>query len=90
MYLKHFVDEPRWIYLWVLSKDKIPMSYQIVYSKETHNALEGVRGKSEEGAFMVLGEMDDEMGLGEDELKGEKKQGGFTIGGDIGFYQCDF
>ena len=54
MYLKHFVDEPRWIYLWVLGKDKIPMSYQIVYSKETHNALEGVRGKSEEGAFIKV------------------------------------
>ena len=90
MYLKHHIDEPNWIYLWVLGKNKIPMSYQIVYSKETHNALEGVKGKVEEGAFMVLGEMDDEMGLGEDELKGENKQGGFTIGGDIGFYQWDF
>ena len=90
MYLKHFVDEPNWIYLWVLGKDKVPMSYQIVYSREAHNGLEGVKGKVEEGAFMVLGEMDDEMGLGEDELKGENKQGGFTIGGDIGFYQWDF
>ena len=90
MYLKHFVDEPRWIYLWVLGKDKVPMSYQIVYSRETHNSLEGVKGKVEEGAFMVLGEMDDEMSLGEDELKGENKQGGFTIGGDTGFYQWDF
>ena len=44
MYLKHFVDEPRWIYLWVLGKDKVPMSYQIVYSRETHNSLEGVKG----------------------------------------------
>ena len=91
MYLKHFVDEPRWIYLWVLSKDKIPMSYQIVYSKETHNALEGVRGKSEEGAFMVLGEMDNEMDSeGENEKKGENAQGGFTIGGDMGFYEWNF
>ena len=91
MYLKHFVDEPRWIYLWVLGKDKVPMSYQIVYSRETHNALEGVKGKVEEGAFMVLGEMDDEMGInGEDEAKGKNAQGGFTIGGDMGFYEWNF
>ena len=90
IYLKYYVDEPNWIYLWVLGKNKIPMSYQIVYSKETHNALEGVRGKSEEGAFMILGNEDD-MGYGEED--GEKKenvQSGFTIGGDMGFYEWDF
>ena len=90
MYLKHFIDEPNWIYLWVLGKNKIPMSYQIVYSKETHNALVGVRGKSEVGAFMILGNEDD-MGYGEED--GEKKenvQSGFTIGGDMGFYEWDF
>ena len=90
LYLKHFVDEPNWIYLWVLGKDKVPVSYQIVYSRETHNSLEGVRGKSEEGAFMVLGEINEEMDLREDEVKGENKQGGFTIGGDVGFYEWDF
>ena len=91
MYLKHFVDEPDWIYLWVLGKDKVPMSYQIVYSKEKHNALEGVEGKVEEGKFMVLGEMDDEMGLAEEEGdKGKNAQGGFTIGGDMGFYEWNF
>ena len=71
MYLKHFIDEPNWIYLWVLGKNKIPMSYQIVYSKETHNALEGVRGKAEEGAFMVLG---DENYMSDAEEDGEKKK----------------
>ena len=90
LYLKHFVDEPNWIYLWVLGKDKVPVSYQIVYSRETHNSLEGVRGKSEEGAYMVLGEINEEMDLREDEVKGENKQGGFTIGGDVGFYEWDF
>ena len=90
LYLKHFVDEPNWIYLWVLGKDKVPVSYQIVYSRETHNSLEGVRGKSEEGAFMVLGEINEEMDLREDEVKGENKQGNFTIGGDVGFYEWDF
>ena len=90
LYLKHHIDEPDWIYLWVLTKKNVPMSYQIVYSKETHNALEGVKGKSEEGAFMILGNEDD-MGYGEED--GEEKenaQSGFTIGGDMGFYEWDF
>ena len=90
MYLKHHIDEPNWIYLWVLGRNNIPMSYQIVYSKETHDALEGVKGKAEEGAFMVLGNEND-MGDGEEEGdKNEKPQGGFTIGGDMGFYEWDF
>ena len=89
MYLKHFIDEPNWIYLWVLGKNKIPMSYQIVYSKETHNALEGVKGKVEEGAFMVLGEETD-MDTVEGEDKEQNSRRGFTIGGDIGFYEWDF
>ena len=90
LYLKHFIDEPNWIYLWVLGKNKVPMSYRIVYSKATHNALEGVRGKTEEGAFMVLGSEDD-MGYGkEDGEKKENAQSGFTIGGDMGFYEWDF
>ena len=55
LYLKHYIDEPNWIYLWVVGKGNIPRSYQIVYSKATHHAMEGVRGKSEEGKFMVLG-----------------------------------
>ena len=58
LYLKHFIDEPNWIYLWVLSKDKIPMSYQIVYSKEAQESLEGVKGEASEGKFMVLGEVE--------------------------------
>ena len=40
---------------------------------------------------MVLGEMDDEMGInGEDEAKGKNAQGGYTIGGDMGFYEWNF
>ena len=90
MYLKHFIDEPNWIYLWVLGKNKVPMSYRIVYSKATHNALEGVRGKTEEGAFMVLGE--NKQGSGEeDDTEGARQnvRSGFTIGGDVGFYEWD-
>ena len=91
MYLKHYVDEPNWIYLWVLGKTSIPMSYQLVYSREKHEALEGVRGKAEEGAFMVLGE--DPANVGEeDEGESGKKNlgGGYTIGGDVSFYEWDF
>jgi len=91
MYLKHHIDEPNWIYLWVLGRDKIPMSYQLVYSREKHEALEGVRGKAEEGAFMVLGE--DPANVGEeDEGESGKKNlgGGYTIGGDVSFYEWDF
>jgi hypothetical protein len=89
LYLKHYIDEPNWIYLWVVYKDKIPISYQLVYSKETHKALEGVKQKSEqEGKFMVLRE---EMSDGEGEEEGkEEQEGGITIGGDISFWEWDF
>jgi len=88
LYLKHYIDEPNWIYLWVVYKEKIPISYQLVYSKETHKALEGVKEKSEqEGKFMVLRE--EEEGVGEKEGKKEQ-DGGITIGGDISFYEWDY
>jgi len=87
MYLKHHIDEPNWIYLWVLSKNNIPMSYQLVYSRKKHEALEGVRGKAEEGAFMVLGEEPANIGDEDEGESGKKKLGGgYTIGGDISFY----
>ena len=70
LYLKHYIDEPNWIYLWVLGKGNIPRSYQIVYSKATHHAMEGVKGKSEEGKFMVL-ETWEKLEM---EKKKEKKQ----------------
>ena len=90
MYLRHYIDEPNWIYLWVLSKKNVPMSYQLVYTRKKHDALEGVKGKAEEGKFMVLG-VDQAQGGG-DELSNERgeKGGGYTIGGDIGFYEWDF
>ena len=91
MYLRHYIDEPNWIYLWVLSKKNVPMSYQLVYSKEKHNALEGVKGEAAEGKFMVLGE--DEVGGpgdGEGDQEGTRSGEGYTIGGDISFYQWDF
>ena len=88
LYLKHYIDEPNWIYLWVVYKEKIPISYQLVYSRETHKASEGVKEKSEqEGKFMVLREK--EEGVGNKEGKKEQ-DGGITIGGDISFYEWDY
>jgi len=90
MYLKHYVDEPDWIYLWVLTKKNVPISYQLVYSRKKHDALEGVKGKAEEGKFMVLGETTSQ-GSG-DELgeEGGETGGGHTLGGDMSFYEWDF
>jgi len=61
----------------------------LVYSRETHKALEGVKEKSEgEGKFMVLRE---EIEEGPGDEKGKKEQdGGITIGGDISFYEWDY
>ena len=90
MYLRHYIDEPNWIYLWVLGKSNIPMSYQLIYTREIHEALVGVKSEAEEGKFMVLGE-DQTEGAG-DELNGEKggeTGGGYTIGGDVSFYEWD-
>ena len=89
LYLKHYIDEPNWIYLWVVYKEKVPISYQLVYSRETHKALEGVKEKSEgEGKFMVLREEVDE-GAGE-EGGTKNHEGGITIGGDISFYEWEY
>ena len=91
LYLKHHIDEPNWIYLWVLGKNNIPMGYKIVYSREVHNSLLGVQGKTEEGKFMVLGEDENDMGsIGEQKEQGEESRGGFTVGGDISFYEWDY
>ena len=90
LYLKHYVDEPNWIYLWVLGEGNIPMSYQIVYSRKKHNALEGVKGKTEEGKFMVLGEAESDVDEGDGKDEKGDTGGGFTIGGDISFYEWDF
>jgi len=89
MYLQHYIAKPNWIYLWVLGKNNIPMSYQIVYSRKTHDALEGVKGKAEEGKFMVLSEVDAALD-GESTETNNDANSGYTIGGDMGFYEWDF
>ena len=86
LYLKHYVDEPDWIYLWVVSKDRVPRSYQIVYTRKTHDALEGVRGKDAQGKYMVLGRQGD---MGGEDGEGEESSGGYTLGGDINIYEWD-
>ena len=89
LYLKHYIDEPNWIYIWVIDKEQVPISYKIVYSREVHNALEGVKGKSEEGKFMVLSEdITEETGMEGEEDKDSAM--GLTIGGDISFYEWDY
>jgi len=91
IYLKHYIDEPDWVYIWVLSEDNIPMGYKLVYSRAVHNSLLGVQGKANEGKFMVLGEDENAMGsIGEQEEQGEESRGGFTVGGDISFYEWDY
>ena len=87
VYLKYYVDEPNWIYLWVVVGDNIPRSYQIVYSKKTHKSLEGVDQQAQEGNFMVLEENADG---GEQSEEDSEKSKGFTIGGDISFYKWDY
>jgi len=89
LYLKHHIAEPHWIYLWVLGKDNIPRSYQIVYSREKHNALEGVKAKSDEGKFMVIKNTEGRDSLSEGEMV-ENARRGFSIGGDLGFYEWDY
>ena len=89
LYLKHYIDEPNWIYIWVIDKELIPISYKLVYSRKTHNALEGVKSKTEqEGKFMVLREQINEEG-GEEEGTIDQ-EGGMTTGGDISFYEWDY
>ena len=89
VYLKHYIDEPNWIYLWVVSQDNIPKSFQIPYSKGTHKALEGVKRKSNEGKFMVLGTDKTKQGNESEEEEGENSTGGYSIGGDVNFFEWD-
>ena len=89
LYLKHYIDEPNWIYIWVIDKERIPMSYKIVYSRKSHNALEKVKGKTDEGKFMVLGdEASEEAGMEGEEAA--DSVGGLTIGGDVSFYEWEY
>ena len=61
-----------------------------MYSKEVHNALEGVKEKVEEGKFMVLGEDITEEAGGIQGEENKESADGHTIGGDISFYEWDY
>ncbi|HIK66371.1 MAG TPA: hypothetical protein EYF95_00195 [Flavobacteriales bacterium] len=88
VYLKHYVDEPNWIYLWIVNKDNVPMSFQIPYSRGSHQSLEKVEGKTEEGKYMILSKPTASAGaLGEE--TNEDSADGYTIGGDMNFYEWD-
>ena len=89
MYYSHYVDSPRWIYLWVITEGNVPISYRLVYSEEKKESLFGVEEKASEGKFMLLqSEEEGTKGMGDEE--GEEEGGGFTLGGDISFYEWDF
>ena len=72
----------------MVSKDRVPRSYQIPYSRQTHNALEGVKGEAEGGKYMVIGKKKVLEGNNGEE-KGEESAGGYTIGGDINIYEWE-
>ena len=88
LYLKHYIAEPNWIYLWVLEKDNVPISYKFAYSKEAHRGLEGVEEKSIQGDYMILREIEGE----DDQSEGDSEEegSGYTVGGKVGFYKWDY
>ena len=54
IYLKHYIDEPFWIYLWIVGEDNTPRNFQIPYTKKGHTSLEIVGEKSEEGKLVFV------------------------------------
>ena len=88
LYLKHYIAEPNWIYLWVLEKDNVPISYKFAYSKEAHRGLEGVEEKSIQGDYMMLKEIEEEDGQSDGDS--EEEGSGYTVGGKVGFYKWDY
>ncbi len=89
VYLKHYVDEPDWIYLWVIEKNNVPKSFQFPYTKGTRKSLEGVKGKSDEGKFMILGKKKLQEDGADGNEEGKESAGGYTVGGDMSFYEWD-
>ncbi len=41
VYIRHYIDEPNWIYLWIVEKNNVPRSFQIPYTRGAHKSLEG-------------------------------------------------
>jgi len=88
VYIRHYIDEPNWIYLWIVEKNNVPRSFQIPYTRGAHKSLEGVKGKSDGGKFMILGKNKSLKDRASGN-KGEETAGGYTIGGDMNFYEWD-
>ena len=75
--------------MWVITEGRVPISYRLVYSEERKESLFGVEEKASEGKFMLLkSEEEGTKGMGDEE--GNELGGGFTLGGDISFYEWDF
>ena len=89
IYLKHYIDEPFWIYLWIVGEDNTPRNFQIPYTKKGHTSLEKVGEKSEEGKFMMLGKQKDKDGAPSENEENESSSG-HTLGGDISFYEWKY
>ncbi len=89
IYLKHYIDEPFWIYLWIVGENNIPKNFQIPYTKKGHSSLEKVEVKSEEGKFMMLGRQKNKNGAPSEDEENESS-GGHTLGGDISFYEWKY
>ncbi len=89
VYIRHYIDEPNWIYLWIVEKNNVPRSFQIPYTRGAHKSLEGVKGKSDGGKFMILGKNKSLKDKASGNKEGEETAGGYTIGGDMNFYEWD-
>ena len=86
VYLHHWVDEPDWIYLWMLEETQ-PRAYKMVYNREMHDKLEQVETKSKSGEYMIIQEegMMGKRGEGADK-KGKRVH---TLGGGLEFYKWE-
>jgi len=87
MYLSHYVDEPVWIYLWIL-ENRVPVAYKIDYSKEGHDTLDGVRMETEQGEYMMLSQSELEEDNGNEDK--DDKGTSYTLGGALTFYKWKY
>ena len=88
MYVAHYIDEPVWIYLWIVHKNNIPKSYQIPYKRKTHEKLEGVEREIGKGKTMMIKPIFGVVSSEEEDR--DKSRSGFTVGGDISFYEWNY
>ena len=84
IHISHWIDEPSTIYLWVLEDNYRPRAYKFRYTREMHDALQGIDKIRAKGENVVIqGEM--EFGDGDDD-GGEKKEKVSTLGGGLEYY----